>query len=149
MSLQCLNIILNRYVFCFGCFLFFSAFSGILESCLRVLSVFITTLSFFQIAGTYLVLTVAALVTETSFYSQNKKNISVHRYCIVQLLHLNHLLEYPLTEIIAYFHGCLILLTNMPRVKLQKLACLLFNEELVKNSSWVWYLYFLAITELN
>lgn len=61
----------------------------------------------------YLVLVVAALATETSFYSQIKKNIKVHIGSASYDLRFNHLLEWPLMEIIAYLHVCLILLTNM------------------------------------
>ena len=45
---------------------------------LRLQSVFITTVSFSLITCMYLVLVVAALATETSFYSQIKKNVRVH-----------------------------------------------------------------------
>lgn len=83
LSLQCLSVSLNKYVFCLDdwgvliwfCWGFFPHFVLISEPvlcqriALRLQSGFITTLSVYLITSIYEVLVMAALANETSFYS--------------------------------------------------------------------------------
>lgn len=104
-------------LFAYFLYLFWSIF--LVEDCLGVLSIFITTLSnsyFFSDHMSVFNTNSDSPCTWNWFLFTDQEKHQCVSY-IIQLLHLNNLLGHSLMEVIACFCSCLVWPTNIPREK--------------------------------